>query len=67
MKKKGNRNYNIKLVQVNEEKKVLVPGDPEHVHMKQVDEDGGIRYHENQLNNCDQLAVKLNIPKLGSL
>lgn len=54
-------------MQVDEEKKVLVPGDPEHAHMKKVDKDGGIRYHENQLNNCDQLAVKLNIPKLGSL
>lgn len=47
------------------EKPVLVPGDPERAHMKKVDEDGGIRYHTNQLKNCDALAEKFNILKLG--
>ncbi|CAG2065383.1 unnamed protein product [Timema podura] len=31
------------------EKPVQVPGDPERRHMKSVDEQGGISYHQNQL------------------
>jgi hypothetical protein len=27
----------------------MVPGDPERNHMKLVDEEGGVPYHENQL------------------
>jgi len=27
----------------------MVPGDPERNHMKLVDQEGGVRYHENQL------------------
>lgn len=57
----------IRYLQINEEKPVLVPGDPERAHAKKVDEEGGIRYHVNQLSNCDQLAETLNIPKIGSL
>lgn len=53
--------------QVDESKPVLVPGDPERAHMKKVDEEGGLQYHINQITSCDQLADKLNIPKLGSL
>lgn len=53
--------------QVDEEKPVLVPGDPERAHMKKVVKDGGIQYLINQLNACDKLADMLNIPKLGSL
>lgn len=52
---------------MDEEKPVLVPGDPERAHMKQVDEEGGIQYHVNQITACDKLAEKLNIPKLGSI
>lgn len=50
-----------------DEKPVLVPGDPERAHMKKVNEDGGIQYTGNQLDECDKLAEELNIPKLGSL
>ncbi|XP_031616900.1 uncharacterized protein LOC116336867 isoform X2 [Contarinia nasturtii] len=52
---------------VNEEKPVLVPGDPEHAHMKKTDEEGGIRYHVNQLSNCDDIAAKLKVPKIGTM
>lgn len=51
---------------MDEEKPVLVAGDPERAHMKKVDEDGGIQYHMNQITACAKLADKLNIPKLGS-
>ena len=30
---------------------MLVPGDPERQHMAKVDTDGGIRYHNNQINS----------------
>lgn len=55
------------LRQVDEEKPVLVPGDPESAHMKKVDKDGGIQYLTNQLNASDKLADMLNVPRLGSL
>lgn len=35
--------------------------------MQKVDKEGGITYHENQLQNCDELAARFNIPRLGSL
>lgn len=52
--------------QVDENKKVLVPGDPERAHMKKVDEEGGVRYHPNQLKSCDHLAATLNVRQIGS-
>lgn len=42
-------------------KPVLVPGDPERNHMQLVDEEGGIRYHENQLKASATLATQLGI------
>ncbi|XP_069681977.1 uncharacterized oxidoreductase YjmC-like isoform X2 [Periplaneta americana] len=42
-------------------KPVLVPGDPERNHMQMVDEQGGIRYHENQLEASVKLAAELGI------
>ena len=51
---------------MDEEKPVLVAGDPEHAHMVKVDEDGGIRYHESQLANLDDIATKFNVRKIGS-
>lgn len=52
---------------MDEEKPVLVPGDPERAHMKKVDNDGGIRYHDSQLNNCDEIAKKFNVQKIGTM
>lgn len=60
-----NFKFDIDL-QVDEDKPVLVPGDPERAHMDKVDEEGGIRYHINQLNASDKLAERFNVDKLGS-
>lgn len=43
------------------EKPVLVPGDPERLHIKKVDAAGGIQYHINQIKTCTALAERLNI------
>lgn len=40
---------------------VIVAGDPERAHMKKVDEDGGITYHENQLKDSENFARKLGV------
>ncbi|PNF39234.1 malate dehydrogenase [Cryptotermes secundus] len=45
-------------------KPVLVPGDPELNHMKMVDEQGGVPYHENQLKASAALAKRLAIRPL---
>lgn len=42
-------------------KPVLVAGDPERIHEKKVVEEGGLRYHENQIQTCHQLAKRLGI------
>jgi hypothetical protein len=39
----------LSLLQADPSKPVMVPGDPERNHMKMVDQEGGVRYHENQL------------------
>lgn len=40
---------------------VLVAGDPERLNMAAVDKDGGITYHQNQIENCNKLATRLGI------
>lgn len=42
-------------------KPVMVPGDPERNHMKLVEEEGGVRYHENQLKASATQAERLGI------
>ena len=49
------------LFQADPSQPVLVAGDPEKNHMKQVQDDGGIRYHDNQIQSCHQLAKRLNV------
>lgn len=43
---------------------VLVPGDPERKHMKKCDDQGGIRYHVNQMKFADDLAATLSVAPL---
>jgi len=49
------------------EKPVLVPGDPERQHMAKVDTDGGIRYHNNQINSLAEFAKKNQIQEMKHL
>lgn len=49
------------------EKPVLVAGDPERNHMRQVDEAGGVRYVEDQLECCKRLAKELGVRPLRFL
>ncbi|KAK3803859.1 hypothetical protein RRG08_029451 [Elysia crispata] len=44
-----------------EQEKVLIPGDPEKVHMEKCDKLGGIEYHPNQIDFANDLAKELNI------
>ncbi|XP_015111575.1 uncharacterized protein LOC107037512 [Diachasma alloeum] len=46
---------------------VLVAGDPERKAMRRVDQEGGIRYHENQIKICDGVAKKLGVTPLRSV
>ncbi|KAJ9601526.1 hypothetical protein L9F63_000269, partial [Diploptera punctata] len=41
---------------VDPKKPVLVPGDPERAFMKQVDKQGGIRYHTNLIKSLEDIA-----------
>jgi len=45
------------MTPVNDSEPVLVPGDPERLHMEKVDAQGGVRYHENQLNLCVSISI----------
>ncbi|XP_030758458.1 uncharacterized protein LOC115884109 isoform X2 [Sitophilus oryzae] len=47
-------------------KPVLVPGDPERIHMAQVDSQGGLRYIQDQRISCAKLAEKLKIQPMKS-
>jgi LDH2 family malate/lactate/ureidoglycolate dehydrogenase len=49
------------------DKPVLVAGDSERLHMKAVDEAGGIRYIQDQLDTCEKVAQDLNIRPLQPL
>ena len=40
---------------------VLIAGDPERQHMKKVDAEGGVKYNENQIKNCEELAERLGV------
>lgn len=46
---------------------MLVAGDPERMHMEQVDKDGGIYYVADQIRSCNNLAEKLEVPPIKLL
>jgi len=48
----------------NPEKPVLVAGDPERIHEEKVKQEGGLRYHPNQIKTCKNLAEKLKIQNI---
>ncbi|XP_002741248.3 putative oxidoreductase YjmC, partial [Saccoglossus kowalevskii] len=49
------------------ESEVLVAGDPERIHMQQVDTEGGIRYHKNLGEFMNKLAQELGVEPLKSV
>lgn len=40
---------------------VLIPGDPERMHERKCDAEGGIRYHINQIKFADDVATQLSV------
>ncbi|XP_053685038.1 uncharacterized oxidoreductase YjmC [Sabethes cyaneus] len=53
------------MPRTDESKPVLVAGDPEKNHMKKVDEEGGLAYHENQIKTCNQLSERLGVTPIA--
>jgi hypothetical protein len=57
-------------LQADPSKPVMVPGDPERNHMKMVDQEGGVRYHENQLkdsvSHSKQTRIELELLRNAS-
>ena len=43
---------------------VLVPGDPERIHMKTCDDSGGIAYHSKLVTHYNDFAVKIGVEPL---
>ncbi|XP_012275543.1 uncharacterized protein LOC105697099 [Orussus abietinus] len=46
-------------------KRVMVAGDPERQAMAKVDRDGGISYHENQIEESREMAKNLGVREMG--
>ncbi|XP_058838917.1 uncharacterized oxidoreductase YjmC isoform X2 [Topomyia yanbarensis] len=53
------------MPKTDETKPVLVAGDPERNHMKKVDQEGGLAYHENQIKTCNQLSERLGVDPIA--
>ena len=49
------------------EKPVLVPGDPERIHMAKVDRQGGVAYVAQQITSAERLAQRLKIQPMKTL
>lgn len=45
-------------------KPVMVAGDPERTHIKKVEEDGGIHYHQNLVQAMKRLAEQLKVSEM---
>ena len=52
------------LEPVEGQSEVLAPGDPERKHIKKVESEGGIYYHEHVVNEMNQIAKRLNVAPL---
>lgn len=52
------------LTPVDASNPVLIAGDPERHHMKQVDAVGGVKYTENQIKTCHELSKRLGIAQI---
>lgn len=52
------------LTPVDPNNPVLIAGDPERIHMKQVDKEGGVCYTPNQIKTCTELSQRLGIPPI---
>lgn len=55
------------LTPVDPDLPVLVAGDPERIHMKKVDQEGGVCYTPHQINTCNELSKRLNIAPIKFL
>ena len=51
-------------MQISTDKPVLVPGDPEQLHMDAVNKAGGVRYVQDQLDTCRKVAETLKVKPL---
>jgi hypothetical protein len=51
------------VLKAEEDKPVLVPGDPERSHIVKCEEIGGIPYHINTLKYANELAVQCNVDR----
>lgn len=49
------------ILQADPNKPILIAGDPERIHMKAVDEAGGVKYLQNQMDTCAKLSKTLNV------
>jgi LDH2 family malate/lactate/ureidoglycolate dehydrogenase len=54
--------YCRQMEPVEEDKPVLVAGDPERLHINKCEKHGGIPYHPNQVKYAFDIATDLNIP-----
>ncbi|ODN03478.1 Malate dehydrogenase [Orchesella cincta] len=55
------------LEPIDPSKPVLVAGDPETSHVKEVKDKGGIQYHINQVTACSNLAKDLNVTPMKAI
>ncbi|XP_037045189.1 uncharacterized oxidoreductase YjmC-like [Bradysia coprophila] len=53
------------MPRIDPELPVLIAGDPERIHMENVDKEGGLRYTENQLQTCEKLVKRLSVKPLS--